>query len=131
MLGFRNKISKVLLESYKHKNPNDSCCAICGCTDRQLAFHVIEDSFDVGIELPPNFVPLSVSRGKVRGSYPVCSKCSPPCIKCGLPIENEVVMEFSHKINYPTGRGVCRHMHISVLLIAIFKRIFKMGRFGK
>jgi hypothetical protein len=130
MSDFRIKIRNALLESYKHKNAKEYCCSICGCTNLPLAFHVIEETFDESTKLPKGFVPMSASRGRIRGSYPICTSCSPPCKKCNLPIENETVMEFANKLKSPSGIGVCNHMHLSVLLSAIIKRLFKMGRFN-
>ena len=130
MSDFRDQLRQGLLDSYKHRSEKDCVCAICGKTNTPLAFHMLEASFNEEDNLPKSFVPMSSSRGRVRGSYPICSSCAPACKKCQLPIPTEKVMELGHKLHVKTGNGICQHVQIGLLFAAIFKRLFKIGRFG-
>ena len=131
MDDLRDQLRKELLDSYKHRIVSDCSCAICGKTNSPLAFHVLEESFNEDDALPISFVKMSSSRGRVRGSYPVCNSCAPGCKKCQLPITTEKVMEYSNKFNIRYGNGMCQHMQIGILFSSILKRIFKFGRFSK
>ncbi|MDN7138601.1 hypothetical protein J6J34_10295 [Pseudidiomarina sp. 1ASP75-14] len=130
MSDFREQLRQGLLDSYKHRIEKGCACAICGKEKLPLAFHILEASFSEGEKLPKSFVPMSSSRGRVRGSYPICFSCAPACKKCQLPIPTEKVMEFGHKLHAQTGNGICQHVQMRLLLSAIFKRLFKIGRFG-
>lgn len=130
MSDFREQLRQGLLDSYKYRLEKNCSCAICEKTNIPLAFHMLEASFNEGDNLPKSFVPMSSSRGRVRGSYPICSSCVPACKKCQLPMPTEKVMELGHKLNAITGNGLCQHIQIGLLFSAIFKRIFKIGRFG-
>jgi len=130
MSDFRDQLRQGLLDSYKHLIEKDCACAICGKSNAPLAFHMLEASFNEGDKLPEPFVPMSSSRGRVRGSYPICSSCAPACKKCQLPIPTENVMELGHKLHANTGNGICQHVQMGLLFSAIFKRLFKIGRFS-
>lgn len=130
MSDFRERLRQSLLDSYKHRIEKDFACAICGKTNSPLAFHMLEASFNEGHNLPSSFVPMSSSRGRVRGSYPICSFCAPECKKCQLPIPTEKVMELGQKLHARTGNGICQHFQMGIFFSAIFKRLFKMGRFS-
>jgi hypothetical protein len=130
MGDFRDQLRQGLLDSYKHRIENGCSCSICGKANIPLAFHMLEASFDEGAKLPTSFVPMSASRGRIRGSYPICNSCAPACEKCQLPLPTEKVMEHGHKLNANTGNGICQHIQMGLLFSAIFKRLFKIGRFG-
>ncbi len=130
MRDFRDKLRQGLLESYKHRTIDACHCSLCGKANTPLAFHMLEASFDEGAKLPTSFVPMSASRGRIRGSYPICNSCAPACKKCQLPVPTEKVMEHGHKLNANTGNGICQHIQIGLLFSAVFKRLFGVGRFG-
>ena len=130
MNDIREGLRQCLLDSYKHRTEKGCACAICGKVNVLLAFHVLEASFNEGDNLPQSFVPMSASRGRIRGSYPVCTSCAPVCKKCQLPIPTEKVMGLGHKLHARTGNGVCQHIQMGLLFSAIFKRLFKIGRFS-
>jgi hypothetical protein len=130
MSDFRDQLRQSLLDSYKHKIEKDCACAMCGKTNTPLAFHMLEASFNEGEKLPKSFVPMSSSRGRVRGSYPICSSCAPACKKCQLPIPTEKIMELRMTLHAKTANGICQHVHMGLLFCAIFKRLFKIGRFA-
>lgn len=130
MGDFRDELRQGLLDSHKHRIEKECSCSICGKANIPLAFHVLEASFDEGSTLPTSFVPMSASRGRIRGSYPICNFCAPACKKCQLPVPTEKVMEQGHKLNANTGNGICQHLQMGLLFSAVFKRLFKIGRFG-
>ena len=39
-------------------------------------------------------------------------------------------MELGHKLHANTGNGICQHVQMGLLFSAIFKRLFKIGRFS-
>lgn len=129
MNDFRNQLRKDLFESYKHRIIKDCACTICERADTPLAFHILETSFGEGETLPSSFVPMSASRGRVRGSYPICDSCAPACKKCQLPIPTEKIMELGFKLHAQTGNGICQHIQMRLLFSGLFKRLFKIGRF--
>ena len=131
MNDLREQLRQGLLDSYKHRIEKDCACAICGKANTPLAFHMLEASFNEGDKLPQSFIPMSSSRGRVRGSYPICISCAPACNKCQLPIPTEKVMELGYKLHAQTANGICQHVQIGLLFTAIFKRLFRIGRFGK
>lgn len=122
----RNAIREALRESYLHRKAQDCACAICGGRDGELAFHVLEKSVKEGTELPGGFVPMSVSMGFVKGSFPVCSKCAPPCSSCKLPIDSPVVLRYGVSVGARLGVGYCRdHVHWRYVLPALVSKLFK------
>jgi len=104
MNDFRDQLRQGLLDSYKHRIEKDCACAICGKANAPLAFHMLESSFNEGEKLPQSFVPMSSSRGRVRGSYPICTCCAPACKKCQLPIPTEKVMELGYNLHAKNGQ---------------------------
>jgi hypothetical protein len=122
-------LNQMLDESYKHRNAENCVCSLCGKSDGLMAFDVMRDSFKIGEELPQDFVPTSLSNGYIRGSYPVCISCAPSCKKCGLPKLSDKILEFCHKRDASIGRGVCNHLQVRLVFVAIFKKMFKLGRF--
>lgn len=131
MSSLKDQLRQGLLDSYKHRIDKDCSCAICGKTKVPLAFHVLEAEFNEGVTLSRGFVPMSASRGRIRGSYPLCDSCAPPCRKCNLPIPTERVLDYGHNIGASNGNGICQHIKFGQFFLAITKRIFKLGRFGK
>jgi hypothetical protein len=134
---FREKIQKCLLESYKPRKTNDGVqCSICGNTDKPMYFHAIEYSQRANLAKPTYAVTMSGSNGMIRGCFPICTSCAKPCSKCGLAMPSEKVLEKYAELSreyrsVSTGNGFCERMHFSLLLHAIYKRIFKIGRFAK
>ena len=131
MSNLREELRQGLIASYKHRQASGAQCALCGDHSRPLAFHILEASFPEGSSTPAGFVPMSASMGRLRGSYPICSKCAPACKKCGLPIPTEKALELGHKLKAATGNGICQDMQFGLFVQAIFKRIFGIGRFAK
>lgn len=129
MVDQRDRMRQLLIESFKHRTEPGTSCALCGLDSRPLAFHMLEASFTEGDHLPTNFVPMSASNGRVRGSFPICNKCAPACHKCQLPIPTERVLELRHRLGASTGNGICQDMQLGLFVQAIFKRLFKIGRF--
>lgn len=127
----REQLPAALIESYKHRAGDGASCALCGATSLPLAFHALEASFDEGSATPNGFVPMSASRGRVRGSYPLCTKCAPPCSKCQLPRPSERILEFGYKLGAKQGIGMCEHIQFGLFVQALFKRLFGLGRFRK
>lgn len=121
----RQAIRDALLQSYLHRNAEGCVCALCGAQDRQLAFHLLEMSIIESEPLPSGFVPMAHSRGCVRGSFPVCDKCAPPCKSCHLPIRTPAVGTYCGAAHARLGLGYCReHMHWRYLLAALIKKLF-------
>jgi hypothetical protein len=111
----------LLLESYLHRHVNDCACAMCGRRGVPLAFHVIEKSvsdqtgksadmpFEQGFE---PFASMLSSTGYIRGSFPLCAACAPPCSKCQLPTDPPSVHKFAISVQGKIGLGVCNeHLH--------------------
>tara|TARA_R110002095_G_scaffold66742_4_gene56661 strand:+ start:872 stop:1273 length:402 start_codon:yes stop_codon:yes gene_type:complete len=130
MSDYREQIRQGLLDSYKHRVESNCGCAVCGNTTKPLAFHMLETAFNEADALPSIFTAMSSSRGRIRGSYPICNSCAPACKKCQLPIPTEKVMELGHKLSAHTGSGICKDIKFGLLFSALFKRLFKIGRFG-
>src|SRR6266849_5145974 len=120
-----------LRKSFMHRMAADCSCAICGSRTRPLAFHILENSFPENAALPLGFVPMSKSMGYVRGAFPICNKCAPPCAKCSLPIPTEKALEFGHKASSHIGSGVCQHVHTAGFVVALLKKSLGLGRFKK
>lgn len=132
MSDLREQIRNELVESFKHRPSKDGAsCALCGNASRPLAFHMLELSINEGTHPPNGFAPMSVSRGRVRGSFPICNVCAPPCKQCQLPIPTEKVMELGYRLSAKTGNGICQHIQFGLLLSALFKRLFGLGRFRR
>lgn len=131
MSDLREQLRSGLIESYKHRPAKGSPCALCGATARPLAFHILELSIDEGTHYPKGFVPMSASRGRVRGSFPICNVCAPPCKQCQLPLPTEKVLELGHQLHAHAGSGICQHMHFGLFASALFKRLLGRGRFRK
>lgn len=133
----RDSMREMLLDSYKPRESANVACVICGQKGKPLSFHAIRYYQDERDALPERFVPLSASRGTIRGCFPVCTACARPCRKCGLPILSEKLEEYfvaakcKFKASINIGSGVCEHMHMSLLVQALFKRLFRIGRFSK
>ena len=118
---WRGTIANALNESYKHRELRDVACALCGSRSKPLALHVISYAQDETAPLPPGFVPQSASRGTIRGAFPVCSTCAPPCAKCQLPIVTASVKAGFQRL-YDTldsedspvmwGNGRCEHLRL-------------------
>ena len=126
--SLRGKIRESLISSYKHKHIDGVVCYHCCKNDRAVSF-VLEKSFSEDDKLPYGFVHQSTSLGRHRGSYAFCDICAPPCKKCGLPIVNELVLEDGYKLQANVAVGVCRHLNLKQVLVVIFKRAFRLGRF--
>jgi hypothetical protein len=130
MNELKDTLRQGLLESFKPRISEDSACALCGKTNAPLAFHMLESSYNEGDNLPKSFVPMSASRGRVRGSFPICTSCAPACKKCQLPIPTEKVLELGHMLHAKTGNGICQHVQMKLLFSVMLKRLFKIGRFS-
>lgn len=133
----RNQIREALLESYKPRIVDAASCICCGRKNVAVFLHAIEYYQDENEKLPDYFLPMSASKGTVRGSFPICIHCAKPCNKCGLAMRTEkleesyVELKRKYGSSVVGGNGLDKHMHFSLLLHVIFKRIFKMGRFNK
>lgn len=129
--SLKETIGRQLRESYKHRDQPGVSCARCGAAGGPVALHLLERYFDEHVELPKGAVPLSMSRGRVRTAFPLCTSCAPPCGKCALPRPTERALEFGHAVGATVGLGVCEHVHLPSFLLAIVKRLFRTGRFGR
>ena len=114
----RSQIAAGLYESFKHKKMDGVECAICQKSGKNIATHVIKYAQSDIEKLPVYFVPLSQSRGTIRGGFALCEDCAPPCPKCGLPVPNKKVkskfVELESLYKTPTtsllwGNGKCKH----------------------
>ena len=122
----RHAMREALRESYLHRKVDSCACAICGAQDKPLAFHLLEKSIKEHDSLPDGFVPMSMSMGYIRGSFPICNKCAPPCSSCQLPIGTSKALEFGSAAQAKLGVGYCReHIHFKNLVSLLFKKIFK------
>jgi hypothetical protein len=131
-------IRSALIKSYRPRNESGVSCACCSRQGVLLSFHAIEYYQDEALPLPKSFVPMSQSRGSIRGSFPICIICAPPCRKCGLPKDTETLLEFYDALDKSDipgqivgGNGRCKHLHASLFLHALIKRIFYRGRFAR
>ena len=73
-----------------------------------------------------------------HGSLPICTQCAPACKKCGLPLPTENVLDYLESLkrgrdskSIRAGLGYCQDFHSGLLLQALWKRIFRLGRFGR
>ena len=131
MCDVREVLRNQLMQSYLHRPAEGGAkCALCGEGGRPLAFHMLECSIAEGSQFPPGFVPMSASRGRVRGCYPICNRCAPACSRCRLSVPTEPVLELGHKKGASTGNGVCQHIQWGSFFSALVKRLFKQGRFS-
>jgi hypothetical protein len=109
-----------LEESYRHRVVEGERCALCRSLDVPLAMHVIEfaQPEDQPVLLE-TMIPMSRSRGSVRGSLGLCETCATPCERCQLPIARKNVLDFlvaldalrpnSRDYYFGLGNGVCEH----------------------
>lgn len=132
-----NQIRESLIDSYKPIIVNDATCICCGRKSVPLYLHAIEYYQGDDKRHPDHFIPTSASRGTVRGCFPICTFCAKPCAKCGLAMRTEKLEETYIQLKRKYGSGVVggngldKHMHLSLLIQAIIKRVFKIGRFNK
>jgi hypothetical protein len=131
MSTLREQLRKALLASYTHRFSEGTSCALCGASSRPLAFHMLEASIYGGAQPPTGFVPMAGTPGRVRGSFPICTHCAPPCKKCGLPIPTEKVLELRHRLKASTGVGVCQDIQWRLFAAALLKRLLGIGRFSR
>lgn len=133
----RAQIREALLESYKAIIVEKATCICCGKKHIPVFLHAISYYQDESNELPDCFLPMSASRGIIRGCFPICTQCAKPCSKCGLAMKTEkfeeiyIELKRKHGSAVVAGNGVDNHMHLSLFFHAIFKKIFKIGRFNK
>jgi hypothetical protein len=123
---FRERIRKGLLESYLHRHVGECACAMCGRRGIPLAFHVIEktvsDKSGKSVDVPfergfEPFASVLSSTGYIRGSFPLCAECAPPCSKCKLPTDPPSVHKFAISIQGKIGLGICsEHIHWFVII---------------
>ncbi len=120
----------LLAQDYKHKHVDDARCITCGRSDLPVALHVIEFYQPESAQLPPLFVPMSASRGTLRGSIPVCSACCPPCGTCLLPVVTPWIRRVvaalvaQHSgVGVSVGNGYCRHVHVMADLRSLFRPV--------
>jgi hypothetical protein len=111
---------QALEESYRHRSVEGERCALCRSLEVPLAMHVIEfaQPEDEPLLLE-TMIPMSRSRGSVRGSLGLCEICAPPCGRCQLPIVSKNVLDFLAKLDalrpnsrdyyFGLGNGVCEH----------------------
>lgn len=130
MSDWRDGIREGLLQSFKPRLAEDTRCSICGKQGLPLAFHAVEYYQDDREPLPDGFVPMSQSSygnfGTIRGSFPVCVKCAPPCALCGLPRYSDSLVKFlrglesrfNEKVHW--GNGLCEHFHITDFIKRLF-----------
>jgi hypothetical protein len=136
-VGFRERMRKPLLESYLHRHVDDCECSMCGQSGVPLAFHVIEktisDKYGESADAPfeQGFVPfasMSSSTGYIRGSFPLCPRCAPPCKKCDLPMDTLSVHNFAISVRGTIALGACReHIHWPSVFKGLLARIFHFG----
>jgi hypothetical protein len=131
-----NRFKEALVDSYRPRIVNDATCICCKRKNIAVYLHAIEYYQDEDKELPDYFFPMSASGGIVRGCFPICIDCARPCSKCGLAMRTEKLEESYLELKRKYGSGVVggigldEHMHFGLLLHAIFKRVFKIGRFS-
>ncbi|SEJ86441.1 hypothetical protein SAMN05216201_12312 [Pseudomonas linyingensis] len=112
----------------KHQVSDGCACAMCGATDRPLAFHVLERDYPKDDVAAQGFLVLSMTVDALRGSFPLCDRCAPACPKCGLPVETEQVLAFQNSVGAKLGKGVCpQHEGLGQRLKTVFKRTFNIG----
>jgi hypothetical protein len=111
---------QALEESYRHRLVEGARCALCGSRRVPLAMHVIEFAQpDDQPLLLETMIPMSRSRGSIRGSLGLCDTCAPPCEQCQLPVISKNVLDLlvrlealrsnSRDYYFGLGNGVCEH----------------------
>jgi hypothetical protein len=126
----RNAIAELLIKDSMHKVNNGKVCSICGDAVRPLAFNMLRNAYPEHVLPPKEFIKMAISYRSIKGVFPVCDKCAPPCKICGLPIPKEKVLEYGYSIGATIGNGICKnHFHVQEFITLILKRIFKLGRF--
>jgi hypothetical protein len=78
----------------------DETCAMCGSRERPLTMSVIRYVQDDRSPLPEGFVPQSASFGTLHGVFLLCSSCSPPCARCGMPTVPTAVQAYFEDLNH-------------------------------
>ena len=130
----RLRMRDLLLQSYLHKPAADCACSMCGLKGKPLAFHVIEQSFDPDDRAIPydkgfvRFMPSGVlpPLNYIRGCFPLCTACAPPCKKCELPTDPLLVQKFASSVQSRIGPGVCtEHIHWRYILEGLVARILR------
>ncbi len=117
--NLRSDLREGLLKSYKHRLIDGAACAVCGAEGGLLAGRVIEFAQPEHLPRPDGFVETSASGGTVRGVFPVCIVCAPPCGRCELPVRTSRVrkkfsemhqrLDSSHS-PLAWGNGSCEHL---------------------
>jgi len=127
----RQRLRKALLESYLHRPVEGTACARCRRQGVPLALHVIEKSIpqvQAGAERAKGFEPMSSSGGYVRGAFPLCAACAPPCKHCKLPTDPLAVHKFAISVQAKMGLGVCtEHIHWRYVFQGLVARL--LGRY--
>jgi len=116
----RDALKAGLLEAFKPKYAVGVPCAICLSRSEPMSLHLLEGVIPEGGPLPLSFVPMSSSRGMIRGCFPICKACAPICGKCGIAIQSKKVQEAftALKTTAPQGvlvyegNGYCRHLNL-------------------
>lgn len=121
----------ALMNSYKPRQVQGAQCGFCGALERPVSLHLADFYAEPTTvpQHPAKFLGAN-SIGK-RWSIPACTKCAPPCNKCGLPISTHwtraAIAEF-RKITWAKklqqGLGVCRHTHLARELASRFTKPF-------
>ena len=127
----RAVLAKRLHEATLHKQHDDLYCAICGKKGGNLALSVIKYTQDRNAPFPQYFVPQSASGGIVRGCFPVCDRCAPPCKKCNLPrytdkikkLMEEKKKELHGDYTLMLSYGVCNHIQWGLFFKYLIKKI--------
>lgn len=116
--NLRRELAKGIDEAHRHRFVEGARCAICGAEDVKVALHVIKFAAGKGEAVPDGAIPQSESFGTVRGGFPICERCAPPCPKCNLPVVKKPVKEYFesvhnkwHSSNSPINwsNGKCSH----------------------
>lgn len=133
----RARMRDALLQSYLHRYVDDCACSMCGQRGVPLAFHVIEKTLDGNVSEIPyeqgfvQFSPsvgffFSSSVGYIRGAFPLCTACAPPCKKCKLPTDPLSVHNFAISVQGKIGLGICtEHIHWRYVLEGLAARILR------
>lgn len=116
----RKAIRDSLIEGYKPREVADSVCALCEHGQGPMSLHLLEASIPETSPIPPRFVPMSRSRGMIRGSFPVCCNCAQICSNCGIAIQSKKVRQAYEAIKataspgciVSAGNGYCRHLNL-------------------
>lgn len=123
-----DELKHQLMDSYRHKTLVGYNCILCNKSDRPFALHIIEYYHVDTIASPKAFIPMSRSRGIIRGSLPICTCCAKPCDKCLLPIRSILINKMKKliatkypQINVVSGNGFCRHTHFLHDLLSILR----------